>query len=350
MQTVYLVCMRRTLMRELWPRHKKRKIRIIYVAGVAAYALVSLVILVTVHLELRMLEQAARPTPVEPFPVSVDPQNKLILENPAIETYVETHALSPRSRSPLARWFDRITERLARSGLYQNLASTLARTLVVYPGERREEVADNFGDILGWTTEERDAFQTLVASSTGELSEGAFFPGRYLTSRSATPETIATLVADRFNAEVAARYTDDVAVRVPLEDALVIASLLEREAYDFTDMREISGIIWNRLFTGMNLQLDATLQYVKGERIRGPWWPSVSPQDKYIDSPFNTYMYEGLPPAPIANPSLEAIVAALNPINTDCIFYFHDADGGFHCSKTYEEHVARLKALYGRGE
>ena len=341
--------MKRMLMRELIPHHRRRKVRIAYIAGIAGYAVVSMVLLLVVHLEVRMLEEAARPAPVEPFPVSVNPVAKEIIEDPAIETYVEAHAAA-RSRSPLSRWFDRVFERIARSGLYQNLASTIARTLVIYAGERKEEIAGNFGDILDWSDAERATFLSLVVGDAVAAEEGVYFPGRYLTNKDASPEAVAALVTDRFNAEVVARYTDDVAARVPLEDALVIASLLEREAYDFTDMREISGIIWNRLFTGMNLQLDATLQYVKGDRPYSPWWPSVSPNDKYIDSPYNTYMYEGLPPAPIANPSLEAIVAALNPINTECVFYFHDDSGGFHCSETYEEHVARLKELYGRGK
>ncbi len=336
------------LTRELWPGYKRRKIRTVYITALIGYAAVSLALLLVVHLEVRMLEEAARPEPVEPFPISVDPIAKEIFENPEIDIYIEEHALG-RDPSRFPKWINRIFSRLERSSLYQNLASTIARTLVIYPGERKEEVADSFGDILDWSDAERELFLALVASSTVDLPDGTYYPGRYLTNKSATPQDMAAQVAGRFNAEVGARYTEDIAARVPLQDALVLASLLEREAYDFTDMREISGIIWNRLFAGMNLQLDATLQYAKGSRPYSPWWPGVSPEDKYIDSPFNTYMYEGLPPSPIANPSLESIVAALNPISTDCVFYFHDDNSAFHCSETYEEHVAKLREMYGQG-
>jgi UPF0755 protein len=138
---------------------------------------------------------------------------------------------------------------------------------------------------------------------------------------------------------------------VSLDEALIIASLLEREAYDFTDMRYISGIIWNRLFTDMRLQLDATLQYAKGNKVKPQtWWPKVVPEDKYIASVYNTYKHKGLPPGAISNPSAEAVLAALNPVKIDCMYYFHDADGGFHCTKTYEEHKTLLKKYYGQGK
>jgi UPF0755 protein len=125
-------------------------------------------------------------------------------------------------------------------------------------------------------------------------------------------------------------------------------------------MRIISGIIWNRLFNNMNLQIDATLQYAKASEpdgktsqrgeVAGNWWPAVLPKDKYIKSPYNTYENPGLPPGPIATPSVAAVLAALNPVPTSCLYYFHDANGVFHCSDTYVEHVALLKEYYGQGK
>ena len=100
----------------------------------------------------------------------------------------------------------------------------------------------------------------------------------------------------------------------------------------------------------MRLQIDATLQYAKGSKPSEPWWPGVRPADKFIASVYNTYENSGLPPAPIANPSLDAILAALNPTKTDCMYYFHDRQAEFHCSPTYEEHVELLKQYYGQGK
>lgn len=287
-----------------------------------------------------------------PFPIGVDPTLRLITEHAEVDTFLDEDEVPPSLATwNKNSWFSLALAKLAQLSILQNLASPTGRLLVILPGERREEVAARFGKLLDWTPVERERFLDLVASSSPELIEGKYTPSKYLTAKDATPEDAAALVIERFEDEIASRYTDEIASVVPLQDALIIASLLEREAYDFTDMRYISGIIWNRLFADMKLQLDATLQYAKGSKpTQRSWWPRPTPADKYIDSAYNTYENEGLPPAPIANPSIDAILAALNPRKTDCFFYFHDDDGTFHCTKTYEEHVALLKKFYGQGK
>jgi UPF0755 protein len=221
---------------------------------------------------------------------------------------------------------------------------------VIWPGERKEEVAKEFGDILLWSTADRQKFLEAISSSEPSMSEGKYYPGQYVAHRDSTPEEVAQLVQDKFQGDIMSRYTPEVQAKVPLEQALTVASLLEHEASDFDNMREISGVIWNRLFDNMPLQLDATLQYVKGSKQgEKDWWPIPRPADKYLKSPFNTYANKGLPPAPIGNPSAAAVLAALNPLPTTCVYYFHDSKHNYHCSVTYEEHVAKLRAMYGRG-
>jgi UPF0755 protein len=287
----------------------------------------------------------------KPFPIGVDPSAQLITENPDVdEFFVEAITEEPLATRSKESWFSRVLATLTHIPLYQNIASPTGRILVIQSGERKEEVAYNFGEILDWTEEERALFIEEIISAEPSLSEGKFTPSTYITGKSASPKEVAVIVNEHFKKEVLARYGEDIAEKVSLADALTIASILEREAYDFEDMRYISGIIWNRLFAGMKLQIDATLQYAKGTEHQTKWWPNVVPDDKYIDSMFNTYENKGLPPAPIANPSLDAILAALNPRKTDCMFYFHDRDGGFHCSITYEEHVTSLKEYYGQGK
>lgn len=284
------------------------------------------------------------------FPVSVDSNKKLIYENPNVDNYVEPY-LTIKSNWNITSLTDSLLAVVAQFDWYQNLASSVSRILVIYPGERKEEVVKNFGDILKWSDEERQLFDEYITKTEPFLEEGVFFPGRYIVPYDATPENVADLLIERFAHEVLGRYDSSVSALVPLDEALIIASLLEREAYDFNDMRYISGIIWNRLFIDMPLQLDATLQYARGNTLsERVWWPKVVPADKYIESPFNTYQNQGLPPAPIANPSLESIIAALNPEITDCMFYFHGPKGQFYCTKTYEEHVEKLKEVYGRGK
>lgn len=119
-----------------------------------------------------------------------------------------------------------------------------------------------------------------------------------------------------------------------LREILTIASLIERET-DGEDQARIASVIYNRLNnpnagTQGYLQIDATLVYINGGK-------QPTEADKSIDSPYNTYMYKGLPPAPIANPGKEAIQAALNPENTDYFYYALGDDGKHHYFKTYDQ-------------
>jgi cell division protein YceG involved in septum cleavage len=285
------------------------------------------------------------------FPVGVDPIHETITENPLVDTFVETHIGTASGRHTISsKWFKKLSHALTLQGWYQNLASVSNRVLVIDSGERKEQIAEHFQKILSWSDEERDSFLAHVLEAYPRIPEGVFFPGTYVVTRDATPELVAHMIIERFQNEVGIRYGSSVSEKVPLQMALNIASLIEREAYDFTDMRYISGVIWNRLFVDMKLQIDATLQYAKGSKPTEPWWPKVVPKDKYIASLYNTYEHEGLPPTAIANPSLEAILAALNPRETDCLYYFHDSNAGFHCTSSYKDHVALLKQYYGQGK
>lgn len=334
--------------RRLLPKRFAFATRLVYGAVLLAlFLFTALTVVTSMTLNFPMAEPKVA---VAPFPVGVDPENKTISENPDLDNFL---ASGGRARWQLPSLmpsgkFARFIAKLSRSPWYQ-MAIPGGRLLVIFPGERKEEIASNFGSILRWDRDERARFMELVTEEDPVITEGKFYPERYLVAVDATPEDVALMVNERFETEVLARYDEDAEAILPLNDALVIASLLEREARDFTDMREISGVIWNRLFIDMPLQLDATLQYIKGDRADQPWWPIPTPADKYLNSPYNTYQNKGLPPAPISNPSVESILAALNPTTTECLFYFHDSEANFHCSKDYEEHVSKLREIYGRG-
>ncbi len=298
----------------------------------------------------RAAELARKPVPLASFPIGVDPSSKTITENPVVDSYFQEHiATKSKLLSSRSGWFGYTFAKLAQQAWYQNLASPTGRVLVIQSGERKEEIANHFARTLNWNAAQKSKFLAQVIDVDLNISDGKFVPWTYVVARDAEPEDVTTLLHDRFDTQIKARYGYEIEKVVPLKDALTIASLLEREAYDFTDMRDISGIIWNRLFIGMNLQIDATLQYAKAAKSAS-WWPRVVPSDKYIASPYNTYKNKGLPPGPISNASLDAVLAALNPRKTDCMFYFHDPEGGFHCSVTYADHVKGLKEVYGRGK
>ncbi len=92
----------------------------------------------------------------------------------------------------------------------------------------------------------------------------------------------------------------------------------------------------------MKLQVDSTIQYARGNTGKG-WWAPITVADEKIDSPYNTYLYTGLPPHPIDNPGLDAINAVLNPAKTNCMYYLHDTSGNIHCSATYQGHLQNIQ-------
>ena len=95
----------------------------------------------------------------------------------------------------------------------------------------------------------------------------------------------------------------------------------------------------------MKLDIDATLQYARGNTGEGFWAP-ITPAEKKIDSLYNTYLHAGLPPTPISNPGVTAIEAVLNPAKTKCLFYLHDTKGEIHCAETYDKHLDNVDKYY----
>jgi len=218
----------------------------------------------------------------------------------------------------------------------QNLANPFVRYVNIQEGSRNEQIADNVGTLMDWTPEQKALF---VSEVTGD--EGKLYPATYVLPDNLQVDGLRIRMLARFQVAVASS-TNVISKRsINLETALTIASIIQREAAGKSDMNLISGIIWNRLFAGMPLDIDSTLQYAKGNTDN--WWPLVTPADKSIDSPYNTYLNKGLPPTPISNPGLAAIQAAYNPSVTSCLYYFHDSKHQIHCSKTYAEHVAKIK-------
>lgn len=339
----------------LGPYNKKPRATIARAArSIAPVAIATLVIsggLFSLPSILSMDLKAERLTKSDPFPISVNPARKLIVENPEVDALIEDHANGAQSAAVAGAnsIFTWLASTIASLPLYQQLAGTDIDFVTISPGYRQEEVAQAFGKALGWNAKQREAFLRGLKSAPPTLTEGELSPGTYEVHGAMTPSDVQNLLNDRFNSEILSRYSTSTAEQVPLSDALTIASLIERETGGTDDMRLISGIIWNRLFNGMNLQIDATLQYAKAQTTKS-WWPPVKPADKYIKSAYNTYAHPGLPPGPIASPSVAAVIAALNPKPTDCIFYFHDRFGDFHCSADYKEHVRMLKKYYGQGK
>lgn len=233
---------------------------------------------------------------------------------------------------------------LADLSFYENLANPSMRIVNVREGLRKEEIADVLETKLGWNKEKKDEFLNAHLALGRENLEGYFFPKSYFIHKDTTPVDVAQLMINTFEEKTKNIKKQKNTKIINEETILKIASIIQRESGGKRDMNLISGIIWNRIFDGMKLQIDATLQYAKGNEDL--WWPRVVPNDKNIDSPYNTYLHKDLPPSPIANPGLAAIAAAYNPAKTSCIFYLHDKKGNIHCTKTYEEHKKNIERYY----
>ena len=116
-----------------------------------------------------------------------------------------------------------------------------------------------------------------------------------------------------------------------------MASLLEKEVREETDKRMVADILWRRLDTNFPLQIDATICYAEYESFKKC---SLNRELFKLDSPYNTYLYKGLPPTPINNPGIESIQAALNPLENDYWYYMTDRETGRTIfSETFEEHL-----------
>ncbi len=235
---------------------------------------------------------------------------------------------------------------LASLSFYENLANPSVRIVRLSDGLRKEEVAHIVGDKLGWNDSQRKQFinSPLAVAESSVSGEGYFFPKSYLILRSDSPEAVGQMMFSEFNTQVKTLAKPKTTRIINQDTAVKIASIIQRESGGKSDMRLISGIIWNRIFKGMKLQMDATLQYAKGTSTN--WWPTVLSTDKKIDSPYNTYMYSSLPPSPIDSPGLDAISAAYNPQTTSCLFYLHDKKGVIHCSATYQGHLNNIAKYY----
>ena len=179
--------------------------------------------------------------------------------------------------------------------------------------------------------------------------EGYLFPDTYLFARTATPEQMIVKMTDTFEGKV--RTITDQPIN-SLTNQLILASLVEREAKHDQDRSLVASVLANRFKIGMALQIDATLQYAKASQESGvrsmesgatEWWPQITVADKSIKSLYNTYLHAGLPPAPIANPGLESIKAALQPAQTDYLYYLSEPDGTTHYATTLTEHNENIQ-------
>ena len=224
----------------------------------------------------------------------------------------------------------RTSSKMSLDEIVKNLTRGSLDVWVTLPeGWRREQMAERLAENLP------ESFSAEEFIKLSESEEGYLFPDTYLVPREASAGAAINLLTETFQRKVGGVDRQTV----------ILASIVEREAYGQEDRQMVADVLTKRLKVGMGLNADATLQYALG--TAGEWWPIPEASDRLIKSAYNTYKYAGLPPAPIANPGLESIQAVKQAKETVYVYYLHDPEGKIHPAKTFEEHQANISRYLG---
>lgn len=181
--------------------------------------------------------------------------------------------------------------------------------------------------------------------------EGRLFPDTYLFPKGATSDEILKIIEKNFQKKVQIGLKDEFSqTDLKFEEVLILASIVERETKKDKDRAIVAGILLKRLENKWPLQVDASVQYAvasqKCSLLISPcdWWPNkLSKQDLQIRSPYNTYLYLGLPPGPICSSGISSIKATLKPVSSPYWYYLSDSDGLIHYARTNEEQQQNIQ-------
>ena len=175
--------------------------------------------------------------------------------------------------------------------------------------------------------------------------EGFLFPNTYEFLKGSDADAVITRLLGQFQVEARnLPWTAGGKLGVTDYQAVVLAAMVEREARFDEDRARIAEVIYNRIRKGMPLQIDATVEYAWG--LLGKYKPQLTNADLKIDSPYNTYLHTGLPPAPIASPGLPSLLAALQPAQGDLLYFVVIDKAGHHAFTDNYQEFLRLKAKY----
>ena len=174
--------------------------------------------------------------------------------------------------------------------------------------------------------------------------EGYLFPDTYKISQGTTEEDIINMMLARFNQEITPQFKSQAAKQgLTVTQAVILASIIEREAKQDDERPKVAAVFLNRLHKGWKLESCATIQYILGKpKAR------LFEKDLHLKSPYNTYIHTGLPLGPIASPGKPSLLAAVNPANVDYMFFVVFEDGKHIFSRTLKEHANNKTAYLQR--
>ena len=236
--------------------------------------------------------------------------------------------------------------------IVSTLTSAPLEVWVTIPeGLRREEIVEKFISGLE-KTEDQEAFRGEFLAGTSQ-KEGFLFPDTYLFPKKVNASAVVAKMVRTFDLKIEDYQAGIEKSGRSLEDIVTLASIIERETKTDAERPVVAGVLLNRLKIGMALQADAATQYAIGTqnckgRTECDWWVPLTRADLDIKSGYNTYKFQGLPPAPIASPGLSSLKAAINPTDTDYYYYIHDPSGQIHFAKTLDEHNANVRKYLDR--
>ena len=231
----------------------------------------------------------------------------------------------------------RLTPSMSAGEVAINLThGTLDIWVTVPEGLRAEEIAD----ILKAKLPKYDE----TWRPTLDANEGYLFPDTYLIPRDANVNTVVSLMRENFNKKYAS-VSNTKTTKLTDAQTIILASIIEKETKFAQDRPLVASVFVNRLNIGMALGSDPTVMYALGfQKDEKTWWKKdLTVDDLNIDSPYNTRKNAGLPPTAIANPGLSAIEAALNPANTNYMYFFADKQGHLHFATNLQGHNANIQ-------
>lgn len=254
-------------------------------------------------------------------------------------------------------------DRLIKAGNYEIAVGTTPRGLLQML-VRGEEALRALTLVEGWTfrqvrqalaredqlkPETRDMTEAALMQALGRpgvAAEGRFFPDTYNYAKGTSDLALLRRALHAMDKRLEAAWAQR-AADTPLknaDEALILASIIEKETGRASDRAQIAGVFTNRLRIGMLLQTDPTVIYGMGEKFDG----NLRRRDLQTDTPWNTYTRGGLPPTPIAMPGKASLLAAVQPEQTKALYFVSRGDGTSHFSPTLDEHN-RAVNRYQRG-
>lgn len=190
----------------------------------------------------------------------------------------------------------------------------------------------------------KEKFSFLSSFQSLKTLEGYLYPDTYYFQRGEPPFKVVKKFLSRFREEILPLYEKaEKREGISLHQVIILASIIEKEAvFDF-EKPIIAGVFYNRMEKGMRLRADPTVKYALGDFRK-----KLLLEELKTSSPYNTYLFPGLPPGPICSPGKESIKAALFPEKVEYLYFVAKGDGTHYFSKSYREHLRAIR-IYRRG-